>query len=232
MTIVQPRAAHGSALLRSDVLYAVHGGSTCTSTYLLEDREIHPAVILIHGGRWSYGERGDLASLAFAFVDHGYAAFTVDYRLLPGWTYPAPVEDARAAVVWIRAHANDLRVDPARIGALGGSAGGFIAASLATMGSGDRPPDPGRRRRIVVGADRPGAVIGDRGREHRADDRTIPGMRAGRHLSRLARQASPTSFVDTGDAPLLVAHAVDEKIPVAQALSMASAYERAGAPTN
>src|SRR5262249_38420010 len=70
----------------------------------------------------------------------GYAVADVDYRLAPAARFPAPVEDVRAAVSYLKAHARELGIDPGRLTLLGRSAGGQIALSLAY----DRP-DPSIR---------------------------------------------------------------------------------------
>jgi len=66
----------------------------------------------------------------------GYVVANIDYRLAAEAKFPGAVLDCKAVVRWMRANAEDLGVDPDRIAAIGGSAGGHLAAMVATT-SGD-----------------------------------------------------------------------------------------------
>ena len=63
----------------------------------------------------------------------GFVTVSADYRLAPTSTFPAQLEDVRAAVRWLRAHALELGIDPGRIGVWGISAGAHLAALLGTV---------------------------------------------------------------------------------------------------
>jgi acetyl esterase/lipase len=89
-----------------------------------------PAIVCIHGGGFRAGKRESHDALCVKLAERGYAAATVSYRLAPDHQFPAAVHDVKAAVRWLRAHAADHRIDPARIGALGTSAGGSLAQLL------------------------------------------------------------------------------------------------------
>jgi len=95
-----------------------------------------PAVIVIHGGGWQSGSRADMATEAQALARAGLVAVNVDYPLDAdaGRGFPQELSDVEAAVAWIHSHATLLHVDPARIGALGASAGGNLAMELGAAG--------------------------------------------------------------------------------------------------
>lgn len=96
-----------------------------------------PAVVMIHGGYWTMGNRGAYATLCKGAADEGIVAATIDYRLAngnPAHYWPAQAVDAQLAVRWLRAHAAELGIDPAHICALGDSAGAQIALYLAEVG--------------------------------------------------------------------------------------------------
>lgn len=96
----------------------------------------HPAVLLVHGGGWKSGTRGDMDSIAKRLVRRGFVVVNASYRLAPAHLYPAPVEDLREALRWLRKNAADLKVDPKRVGAWGYSAGAHLAGHLAYESSG------------------------------------------------------------------------------------------------
>jgi acetyl esterase/lipase len=89
-----------------------------------------PAVLCIHGGGFRAGTREGYSKLCLTLAQHGYVVATVDYRLAPKFQFPAAVHDVKAAVRWLRANAKKYNLDPARIGVMGGSAGGHLAQFL------------------------------------------------------------------------------------------------------
>lgn len=87
-----------------------------------------PAVLLVHGGGWTGKDgRWQMNPIAGKLAKRGYVVLNATYRLAPRWTYPAPVEDLREAVKWLRAHAAEHGIDPGRIATFGYSAGGYLA---------------------------------------------------------------------------------------------------------
>jgi sugar lactone lactonase YvrE/acetyl esterase/lipase len=96
--------------------------------------EALPAIVCIHGGGWFKGERGNMTQLAQALAARGFVAVTISYRLTGEAKFPAAIQDAKAAVRWLRAHASVYGIDPDAIGVTGLSAGGHLAALLATSG--------------------------------------------------------------------------------------------------
>lgn len=99
-----------------------------------------PAIVDFHGGSWAGGTVDMLIPSTAWFRDRGIVAITVDYRLKSrhGTTPLECIEDAKSAVRYVRAHAGELGIDPNRIIASGGSAGGHIAACTMIDG-GDAP---------------------------------------------------------------------------------------------
>lgn len=90
-----------------------------------------PVCVYLHGGGWARGSRTDRAqSRLFPVAGSGVAVASIDYRLTDTATFPAQLEDARAAVRWLRAHGAEHGLATRRIGAWGASAGGHLAALL------------------------------------------------------------------------------------------------------
>ncbi len=99
--------------------------------------ELRPAIVLIHGGCWAFGTRHQLHWYGKRFAEEGYVTAAISYRMMPRYPFPACLHDAKASVKWLRLHAKEFRIDPNRIAVLGNSAGGHLAALLATT----RPKD-------------------------------------------------------------------------------------------
>jgi triacylglycerol lipase len=93
-----------------------------------------PAILHIHGGGFLIGEPiiEDIANRT-TVRELGCALFTVDYRLAPETPHPGPIEDCYAALQYLAAHAGALGIDAGRIGVMGESAGGGLAAGLALL---------------------------------------------------------------------------------------------------
>lgn len=89
-----------------------------------------PAIVCIHGGGFRGGKREGYDKLCVTLAQRGYVAITVTYRLAPAYPFPAAVLDCKTAVRWLRANAAKYHVDPKRIGATGGSAGGHLVQFL------------------------------------------------------------------------------------------------------
>jgi len=96
-----------------------------------------PAVLHIHGGGWTQGNKNLSATDADvrALTERGFLVASIDYRLAPEYRFPAMIEDCKCAVRFLRAHAAEYGINPDKIGAWGKSAGGHLAALLGLAGS-------------------------------------------------------------------------------------------------
>ena len=113
-----------------------------------------PALIDVHGGAWShFGPEVDFVWCE-GLARRGLAMISVRMRLAPEHPFPACFEDVRDATRWVRAHARELAVDPARLGVIGGSTGGHLALLLGLDPPIARSPtkegDPEGRAEVVV----------------------------------------------------------------------------------
>ena len=91
-----------------------------------------PLIIWVHGGAWRGGSKENCP--AMRYLERGYAVASVNYRLSQHAIFPAQIEDCKAAVRWLRAHAKEHKLDPERFAAWGSSAGGHLVALLGTSG--------------------------------------------------------------------------------------------------
>ncbi len=88
-------------------------------------------IVLIHGGGWLNGDKTKFHPLAERLARYGFVVAAMEYRLGGEAKFPAAIEDCHAAVRYLRGNARRLGVDPKRIAAVGGSAGGHLAGLLA-----------------------------------------------------------------------------------------------------
>jgi acetyl esterase len=208
-----------------NVEYAEAGGTPLLlDAYIPSGSGLHPAMLVIHGGNWDSGDKEDMAPVGELVANEGFAAFVVDYRLVPAGSYPAAVEDVRSAVRWIRTNAARYGVDPTRIGAFGVSAGGHLATMLATVGTGST--DRGARIRVALSWSGP------------QDLTLLPSSVVQAFVGcpidacpERWRSASPSSHVDPTDGAVLLANSTAELVPLSQAVEMAAILRRNHVPT-
>lgn len=168
----------------------------------------------------------DAAAAALAL--RSFVAASVDYRLAPAAHYPAQIEDVQAAVGFLRAHAPAYGIDSRRIGVLGVSAGGQLAALLGTRGSG--PLDRGDRVAAVVSWSGPMDLSAGE-----AVSGGLPVVTAFLGCDPTScpqrwADASPVHWVDSTDPPVFIANSVHELVPLAQATEMAAVLRSHGVP--
>ncbi|HRK31287.1 MAG TPA: alpha/beta hydrolase [Tepidisphaeraceae bacterium] len=98
----------------------------------------HAAVVVIHGGGWTGGNRRDDLPFLDALADAGLVVFSIEYRLAPKHRWPACMDDVQTAIAWVTLHAAEHGADASRLGLIGYSAGGHLACHAAVI---DRSPN-------------------------------------------------------------------------------------------
>jgi acetyl esterase/lipase len=199
-----------------------------------------PAVVLVHGGGLVLGPgRYEMDGVAKGLAQAGYAAFNIDYRLFDRREgtnpWPTQLDDAQRAVRWVRANAATYGVDPDRIGALGWSSGGQLAAFLGVRDTRDNS-DPA----LAAFSSRAGCVVDLAGPmdltipyPYNEDDNRIVAEILGGTLdappaAAAYRDISPIAFVDETSAPFLIMQEGDDSVvPVAHSLRMLAALQAA-----
>ena len=195
-----------------------------------------PGVVWIHGGAWRGGSKAEFEGLIRESAKAGYVAVSINYRPVPKHVFPAQVEDAKCAVRWFRANAEKLQVDPERIGVVGSSAGAHLAMMLGALDSGDGLEGDGGSSEA---SSRVQAVVSYAGPTNLqseypiASKNLIADFVGGPHdrKSRKPRRASPITYVNPGDPPMLLMQGTkDPLVPHDQAVQMVEALTKAGVP--
>jgi acetyl esterase/lipase len=102
-------------------------------------KNLRPCVLYIHGGGFAMLSKETHRVMALAFSSQGFVVFNANYRLGPKHHYPAPLEDAAAALLWVQEHAEEYGGDPSRIVLAGESAGANLVTALAYIATHPRP---------------------------------------------------------------------------------------------
>jgi len=195
----------------------------------------YPAVLIIHGGGWSGGDKGAKREINIGtnLVLNGYIGFSINYVLAKGKpTWPQNLYDCKTAVRWLRKNADRLQIDPDHIGVIGGSAGGHLAAMVTLTGpeSGLDPQGPYGEYscRVQAGVDLYGPADLMTWLPDRPGLGMLPATRA--ENPELYRLASPTTHADKNDPPLLILHGTaDKTVAVDQSEVLAAALKKVGA---
>jgi acetyl esterase/lipase len=223
-------AAQSGVTVKNDVTFRTVGGEQLQLDVYQPAKKgkNRPAVVVVHGGAWTIGDKSWFAQQGNQLAERGFVAFSINYRLAPAHTYPAAVEDVEAAVGWVRKHAKEYGVDPQRIGALGGSAGGHLVGLLATVGRGSL--EKGHRIAAAVSWSGPmdfvslaPAAATPAGGSFRTFLGCLPDACPDTYAA-----ASPLTHVDKSDAPMLVVNSTNELVPQSQADAMKAALDKAG----
>jgi acetyl esterase/lipase len=115
-----------------DIPYVNQGSRSQSLDVYVPDQKgpPRPLVVWIHGGGWRMGDKGIPPGLIL--LQRGYVVASINYRLSQEAIFPAQIFDCKAAIRFLRGHAQEYDIDPTRIGVWGQSAGGHLAALLGT----------------------------------------------------------------------------------------------------
>lgn len=219
--------------LRRDVLYA-HDRNFKHRMHLLlpQKRAVEgpiPLVIWIHGGGWISGDRGDRLDRVIPLILSGrYAVASIDYRTSVEERWPAQLHDCKAALRWLRAHADQFDLDPDRFAVMGTESGGHLAAMLGTTATDEAlEGDLGRhldaRGGIACVIDLRGPTDFLQMDDHLHEDALLRHSEPGSPEIRLVggtferkmdlvRSANPITHIDGPNPPFLIVHGRDDLI--------------------
>ncbi len=184
-----------------------------------------PAIVFFFGGGWNSGSPNQFENQARHFAKRGMIAITADYRVKSrqGVQVVECVRDAKAAIAWVRENAQRLGIDPTKIAASGGSAGGHLAAATGTIsgfGSDECPNamilfNPACTLAPIAGWQPEGAGAG------------LSVERLGAEAS----QISPAHHIGPHTPPTLILHGkADTTVPYASVVAFESVMRKASRP--
>jgi acetyl esterase/lipase len=206
-----------------------------------------PVIVWIHGGAWSGGDKNGCPPLRQGYAQRGYAVASLNYRLSQHATFPAQIEDCKAALRWLRAHAKQYHLDPAKIGVWGSSAGGHLVALLGVTGD-VKEFDVGQHLELSsavqcvmddygptdfgqMDANRPPGATMSHSVPNSPESRLIGGLITLPENRAKVQRANPISYVSKGDAPFLINHGdIDPTVPHHQSELLFAALQAAGVP--
>jgi acetyl esterase/lipase len=210
--------------------------------YLPRSETPTPVIVWVHGGAWLAGSKDRTPALRG--LSEGYAVASINYRLSQHAIFPAQLEDCKAAVRWLRAHAGEYNLDPAHFAAWGASAGGHLVALLGTTGGVEKFDVGGH----LEFSSRVQAVVDEFGPTdflQMDDHRMAEGMRHNTPNAPEARliggpvqdnkekvaAANPITYIDADDPPTLIVHGdKDPLVPHHQSELLEAALKEAGVP--
>lgn len=188
-----------------------------------------PLILWVHGGGWSGGSKASPPALHL--VPKGFAVASIHYRLSQHAIFPAQIHDCKAAVRWLRAHADQYGIDKQRIGAWGSSAGGQLVALMGTTnGVADLEGDEGNLAessdvQAVVDWFGPTDFLTVGSKETRT--KMLGGDAQSNRTQ--AMRASPMNYVSKRSVPFLIMHGeLDKTVPIAQSEDFATALQKSG----
>ncbi|HEV3143866.1 MAG TPA: alpha/beta hydrolase [Gemmataceae bacterium] len=196
-----------------------------------------PAVIIVHGGSWARGtKRSYVTPLFEPLTAAGFVWFSIDYRLTPEFQFPAPTDDVIGAIEWVRANADQYKVDTSRLVLAGESAGGQMVAYVGArygeaLGIAAVIDFYGPNDMMAQGAKTKAA------RAHPDPDDKSPSMLPeylgikewDETATAKMREASPITWVEKDMPPFLCVHGTaDAQVPYEQSPKFCAAIKKAG----
>lgn len=216
-----------------DIPYATISDAQKLDIYLPDNGDgPFPVLLSIHGGAYKFGDKRDgQVTPMLRGLKRGYAVVSVNYRLSGEAKWPAQIHDCKAAVRWIRANSKKYKLNPDRIAAWGGSAGGHFSALLGTSGDVKELEDstlgnPDQPSSVQAVVDWFGPTDFLKMDEQLKESGVENPMRhsvpespeselIGKNLEdapKLVKESNPETFVSSDDPPFLIQHGLEDNL--------------------
>jgi acetyl esterase/lipase len=251
-------AAESNYTRQEDVIYGRKFGTALTmDVFTPKEKANGAAVILVVSGGWFSAHESINVSFAQVMLDRGYTVFAVVHGSQPKFTIPEALADLNRAVRYIRHRAADFKIDPERLGIMGGSAGGHLSLMQGMAGTPGDPEakDPVERESSRIQAvacffpptdflnyGKPGENAMGRGTlaNYRAPfdfhefDKVkkefVPITDEAR-LEKIGKEISPAYHVTSDDPPTMIVHGdADKLVPIQQAQLVIDKLEEVQVP--
>ena len=228
-----------------DLAYAPLSSAQALDLYLPNDTPgPYPCIVAIHGGGFIFGDkREDQLNAPVEAVRQGYAVAAVNYRMAGEALFPAPIQDVKAAIRYLRAHAAEFDIDPVRLATWGNSAGGYLAVMAGVtdgvaefddpaLGNAEQPshvqaiidwfgPVDFRSQDAQLRASGKGRPVHD---APDSPESSLLGVPLPEADEALLRRTNPLTYLGPGLPPFLIQHGADDDlVPVEQSLLLAQA---------
>ncbi|MGL5876011.1 MAG: alpha/beta hydrolase fold domain-containing protein [Xenococcaceae cyanobacterium] len=230
--------------LELDRNYNIHANITYA---IASDRELkldlyerktnkpNPTVLFIHGGGWSDGSKEEVRQDLLPYLQIGFSAVNIEYRLAQIAKAPAALEDCLCALSWIAKNGDRYNLDPQKIVAIGQSAGGHLALLASTISPEVKLTPPCQQdSQFNVAAIVNWFGISDLKsliEESNSRDIALFWLGKGRERDLLASQLSPIDHIRQDTPPILSIHGdADPIVPYSQSLRLHQVLDRAHVP--
>jgi acetyl esterase/lipase len=211
--------------LKMDVYYPLNQGGPA------------PVAVYVHGGGWTSGDKSSGAGVRDIpeLIARGYVVAAINYRLAPQYKFPAQIQDCKCAIRFLRANADKYGIDPDKIGAWGGSAGGHLVSLLGLTdanagfeGAGGYADQSSRVQAVVDMFGPTDLTVLFNGASPRTLEQVFGTTD---RTSEAIKRASPVTWVSNDDPPFLILHGeLDELVPPSQSQLLYDRLIAAGLP--
>lgn len=188
-------------------------------------------IVSIHGGAFKMGDKGDFqVNAALTGLKRGYAVVSINYRLSGEAIFPAQIQDVKAAIRWIRANAKKYKLNPTKMAAWGGSAGGHLSAMAGTTGDVTEFDDASlgnanQSSRVQAVVDWFGPIqfdqmdpqfkVSGKGRTNHNEVNSPESELVGKQITQapdLVKRASPATYISKNDPPFFIEHGTEDPL--------------------